>query len=145
MTTFALIASFFRDCDPDIITGYNINHFDIYYLLRRGRRETECPKLLFSQQNHQHAIRGEGNEWWKAYGTSYLVDLHTKEVNNEERIPMSQWTCCYEEMATQMMLTNFSPFNLPCPVGLTQIKTWLMTTSPGETMLIIGSPMLSLW
>ena len=34
----------------------------------------------------------------------------------------SHWECCLEE------------FNLPCPVGLTQAKTWLMTTSPGEIM-----------
>merc|ERR1712012_1205785 len=30
-------ASFVRDCDPDIITGYNINNFDLPYLLNRAK------------------------------------------------------------------------------------------------------------
>ena len=28
-------ADFIRKCDPDIITGYNINNFDLPYLLNR--------------------------------------------------------------------------------------------------------------
>jgi len=30
-------ASFVRDCDPDILTGYNINNFDLPYLLNRAK------------------------------------------------------------------------------------------------------------
>lgn len=30
-------ASFVRDCDPDIITGYNINNFDLPYLINRAK------------------------------------------------------------------------------------------------------------
>merc|ERR1719244_634795 len=30
-------ASFVRECDPDIITGYNINNFDLPYLLNRDK------------------------------------------------------------------------------------------------------------
>lgn len=30
-------ASFVQDVDPDIITGYNIDNFDIPYLLNRGK------------------------------------------------------------------------------------------------------------
>ena len=26
-----------RDCDPDIVTGYNINNFDLPYLLNRAK------------------------------------------------------------------------------------------------------------
>ena len=28
-------AEFVRECDPDIMTGYNINNFDMPYLLNR--------------------------------------------------------------------------------------------------------------
>jgi DNA polymerase delta subunit 1 len=30
-------ASFVRECDPDIITGYNINNFDLPYLINRAK------------------------------------------------------------------------------------------------------------
>ena len=30
-------ASFVRECDPDLITGYNINNFDLPYLLNRAK------------------------------------------------------------------------------------------------------------
>ena len=30
-------AKFIRECDPDILTGYNINNFDLPYLLKRAK------------------------------------------------------------------------------------------------------------
>ena len=40
-------ASFVRDCDPDILTGYNINNFDLPYLLNRAKtlRVNDFPYL----------------------------------------------------------------------------------------------------
>ena len=30
-------SAFVRECDPDIITGYNINNFDLPYLINRAK------------------------------------------------------------------------------------------------------------
>ena len=70
-------AAFFRDCDPDIITGYNVNHFDLAYLIRRAKK-LNVPNFSFLSR-----ITNIPSEVKKVFaGSQYiLVDLDKKKVN----------------------------------------------------------------
>ena len=74
-------ASFFRDCDPDIITGYNINNFDLYYLIKRAEK-LNVPDFSFLSR-----ITNTPSEVKEVVAGSPRIFtnlMYTKEVNKRE-------------------------------------------------------------
>eukprot|EP01098_Paradermamoeba_levis_P015839 TRINITY_DN8274_c0_g2_i1.p1 TRINITY_DN8274_c0_g2~~TRINITY_DN8274_c0_g2_i1.p1 ORF type:complete len:1057 (+),score=317.15 TRINITY_DN8274_c0_g2_i1:150-3320(+) len=60
---------FIQKVDPDIITGYNINNFDLWYLLSRARK-LQVPEFLFLGRVRDTASRMKDTTFSsKAYGT----------------------------------------------------------------------------
>ena len=53
-------SKFVRDCDPDIVTGYNINNFDLPYLLNRAKtlkvRQTEPLDIVLSLRRNTQLL-----------------------------------------------------------------------------------------
>jgi len=75
-------AAFVRECDPDIITGYNINNFDLPYLLNRAKHlHTKNFNFLGRIKDIQSVIREQ------VLQSKQMGRRENKSVNIDGRVP----------------------------------------------------------
>ncbi|XP_050523384.1 DNA polymerase delta catalytic subunit isoform X1 [Daktulosphaira vitifoliae] len=75
-------AAFVRDCDPDIITGYNINNFDLPYLINRAKHlHTKNFNFLGRIKNIQSVVKEH------VIQSKQMGRRENKNVNIDGRVP----------------------------------------------------------
>lgn len=93
------IAIFFRDSDPDVLTGYNIINFDLAYLLSRAQ-ELAVPNFVYLGRIKTERTRVKDTK----KGSKQTGMRETKEISIPGRFKM--------DMLEKMRLEKFRSFSL---------------------------------
>jgi len=76
-------AKFFRQLDPDILTGYNIVNFDLPYLITRAEYLGITDFAYLGREKHKKSVIKESSFSSRAYGSS-----KSKDINIAGRVQM---------------------------------------------------------
>jgi DNA polymerase delta subunit 1 len=94
-------AEFIREVDPDIITGYNIQNFDLTYLLNRAKHlKVNDFSFLGRAKNIMSTVRTQTLQ------SKQLGKRENKSINIEGRVQFDLLLVCYFSLRCLQFITS---------------------------------------